>query len=55
MVGGGGERGEVGASSVPLGVKSRDCFTGSESARRNGELETDFETWTATRLGVNID
>ena len=49
---GGGERGPGGL--VP--VKSRDCLTGSESARRNGELEIDLvEICTTTFLGVSID
>ena len=51
MEGGGGERGPGGL------VKSRDCLTGSESTRRNGELEIAdlVETCIATFLGVSID
>ena len=55
MVGGdvhvGEEEGPFGAE----GEKSRDCLRGSESARRNGLLLIDLETWTTLFFGVSID
>ena len=49
-----GGRGE-GDTVLAVGVKSRDCLTGSESARRIGVLVTDLDTWIAALFGVSMD
>ena len=53
MEGGGGERGE--GILLDVGENMRDCLMGSESARRNGVLVTDLDTWISALLGVSMD
>ena len=50
-----GERGVWRGAIFAPGVKSRDTLMGSESARRNGVLVTDLDTWIGARLGVSMD
>ena len=49
------EGGKEDEDTALVGEKTRECLTGSESARRKGVLVADLDTWAIIRFGVNID